>query len=104
MLIGVLHNPEERSRVTHLLKLFMKHVLCQVESEFTPKLVREDLPRCEASDLTKLIYYQQIFSIYNQLSLSEMVEGFGQYIKKLLQGVIAHSKARYLVSHLIILE
>jgi len=104
MVVGVLHNPEERARVTHLLTLFMKHVLCQMESEFTPKLLREDLPRCEAADLAKLLYYQQIFGIYNQLPLGELVRGFGRYIRDLLQGVIAHSKARYLASYLVVLE
>lgn len=91
-------------RAKHLLVFWMKHLLSQLEAEFTPKLFKVDVPTYEKTDIKKFIYYQELFSLYTQLHINKMSVKFGEYIRKLLQDVLASSKARYLLSRMLIIE
>jgi len=84
LLIAVLYNPEIRERTTHLLTFWMKHMFTQMESEFTPKLLRFDTPKYEFSDPQRFLYYQELFGLYSRLSLTQMTKSFGEYVRKLL--------------------
>eukprot|EP00347_Sterkiella_histriomuscorum_P015112 403358276 len=103
-LIGVMYNPTMSKRAEHMLKFWMKHLFNQLESEFTPKLFKYDVPSYEQNDIRRFLYYKELFELYTQMQINEMSLKFGQYVRKLLQDVLASSKARYLLSRLIIIE
>ena len=46
-----------RDRTTHLLTFWMNHMLTQIESEFTPKLLKFDIPKYETTDPIRFLYY-----------------------------------------------
>ncbi len=58
VMVGVLYNPNMSNRSSHLLRFWMKHMLCQLESEFTSRVLREDFPDSEITQPAKFVYYQ----------------------------------------------
>jgi hypothetical protein len=103
-MLAVVLNTTMSTRTTHLLLFWMKHLFTQIESEFTPKLLRADIPSYEYSSPDKFQYYQEIFKLYSQLSLEDLTSNFKTYIKKLLRDVLPSSKARYLLTRMIIID
>ncbi|CDW77981.1 UNKNOWN [Stylonychia lemnae] len=103
-ILSAIYNPTMMERKKHLLIFWMKHMCNQMESEFTPKLFKCDVPSYEITDPKRFRYYQEIFSAYSELQLNKITSSFGSYVQKLLQEVLAQSKARYLLSRLIIIE
>lgn len=85
--------------------MWLKYVMTQAESEFTPKLFKIDVPRLQTINPEKFNHYRKIFDLYSEnLSLDNMLENFQIYMKKMLCNVLVSSKARYLLSRLIIIE
>lgn len=85
--------------------MFMSHFLVQVEAEFTPKLLRVDLPSYEYLSPDKYQFYKQVLDVYSeQLDLNFMVTSFRNYMKKMMTHVLPSSNARYVLMKLLIVE
>jgi hypothetical protein len=70
---------------THLLQLWMRHLITQIEEEFTQKLIKNDIPTYEFLNPERFHYYRQILEIYSQkLCLELMMKNFHIYVKKML--------------------
>ena len=91
-------------RNTHLLKLWMKHFMTQMESEFTPKILKADVPTYEMLNHERFDNYVKLFKIYSVMDFGQMITNYNVHVKKLLTTVIPYSKAKFLLSRLFIYE
>lgn len=102
--IAAISNSEMDKDRNHLLKFWTKHWFAQIESEFTPRILKIDIPNFEVTNQERFTYYQEIMDQYSCLDLSKINSDFNSHIERHFKDILPFNKAKHLLSRLIITE